>query len=131
MRLKSFKFDIRGMNTIDLTEKFEAIEDRWNPRIIASLNGQDVKLAKIEGDFVWHTHEEEDELFYVVKGRLEMHFRKKTEVLLPGQIIVVPRGVEHKPLATEETWIMLFELQNIDHTGGVETPLRQKMIERI
>ena len=131
MRLKSFKFDIRGMNTIDLTEKFEAIEDRWNPRIIASLNGQDVKLAKIEGDFVWHTHEEEDELFYVVKGRLEMHFRKKTEVLLPGQIIVVPRGVEHKPLATEETWIMLFELQIIDHTGGVETPLRQKMIERI
>jgi len=131
MRLKSFKFDIRGMNTIDLTEKFEAIDDRWNPRIIASLNGQDVKLAKIEGDFVWHTHEEEDELFYVVKGRLEMHFRKKTEVLLPGQIIVVPRGVEHKPLATEETWIMLFELQNIDHTGGVETPLRQKMIERI
>ena len=131
MRLKSFKFDIRGMNTIDLTEKFEAIDDRWNPRIIASLNGQEVKLAKIEGDFVWHAHDEEDELFFVVKGRLEIHFRDKIEVLLPGQIIVVPRGVEHKPLATEETWIMLFEPQSTDHTGGVDTPLRQIKVERI
>jgi|TARA_Y100000385_G_scaffold244950_1_gene263319 mannose-6-phosphate isomerase-like protein (cupin superfamily) len=119
------------MNTIDLEQKFKAINDRWNPRIIASLNGQEVKLAKIEGDFVWHAHDEEDELFYVVKGRLEIHFRDKIEVLLPGQIIVVPRGVEHKPLATEETWIMLFEPQSTDHTGGVDTPLRQKKVERI
>ena len=78
------------MNTIDLDQKFNVIDDRWNPRIIASLNGQEVKLAKIEGDFVWHAHDEEDELFYVVKGRLEIHFRDKIEVLLPGQIIVVP-----------------------------------------
>ena len=119
------------MNTIDLEQKFKAINDRWNPRIIASLNGQEVKLAKIEGDFVWHAHDEEDELFYVVKGRLEIHFSDKIEVLLPGQIIVVPRGVEHKPLATEETWIMLFEPQSTDHSGGVDTPLRQKKVERI
>ena len=119
------------MNTIDLEQKFKAINDLWNPRIIASLNGQEVKLAKIEGDFVWHAHDEEDELFYVVKGRLEIHFRDKIEVLLPVQIIVVPRGVEHKPLATEETWIMLFEPQSTDHTGGVDTPLRQKKVERI
>jgi mannose-6-phosphate isomerase-like protein (cupin superfamily) len=98
---------------------------------VASLNGQDVKLAKIEGDFVWHAHEDEDELFYVVKGRLEMHFRDKVEILLPGQIIVVPRGVDHKPLAKEETWIMLFEPQSTDHTGGVESPLRQNEIKRI
>ena len=119
------------MQPIDLNEKFGAITDRWNPRIVASLNGQDVKLAKIEGDFVWHAHHEEDEMFFVVKGRLELHFRDKIEVLLPGQMIVVPRGVEHKPLATEETWIMLFEPQSTDHTGGVETPLRQEKFERI
>ncbi|MBV42375.1 MAG: mannose-6-phosphate isomerase [Crocinitomicaceae bacterium] len=119
------------MHTIDLNEKFEAISDRWNPRILASLNGQDVKLAKIEGDFVWHAHQEEDEMFFVVRGRLELHFRDKIEVLLPGQIIVVPKGVEHKPLATEETWIMLFEPQSTDHTGGVETPLRREKSQRI
>jgi mannose-6-phosphate isomerase-like protein (cupin superfamily) len=119
------------MNTIDLSDKFGGIDDRWNPHIVASLNGQDVKLAKIEGDFVWHAHEDEDELFYVVKGRLEMHFRDKVEILLPGQIIVVPRGVDHKPLAKEETWIMLFEPQSTDHTGGVESPLRQNEIKRI
>ena len=119
------------MKTIDLQDKLSAIDDRWNPRVIASLNGQDVKLAKVQGDFVWHTHNDEDELFYVIKGRLEMHFRDNVEVLEPGQIIVVPKGVEHKPMATEETWIMLFEPQSIDHTGGVETPLRQKTIKRI
>lgn len=119
------------MNTIDLSDKFGCIDDRWNPRIVASLNGQDVKLAKIEGDFVWHAHEDEDELFYVLKGRLEMHFRDKIEILLPGQIIVVPRGVDHKPLAKEETWIMLFEPQSTDHTGGVQSPLRQNEIKRI
>ena len=81
------------MQSIDLNEKFAVIADRWNPRIVASLNGQDVKLAKIEGDFVWHAHDEEDEMFFVVKGRLELHFRDKVEVLLPGQMIVVPRGV--------------------------------------
>jgi mannose-6-phosphate isomerase-like protein (cupin superfamily) len=119
------------MQPIDLNEKFEAITDRWNPRIVASLNGQDVKLAKIEGDFVWHAHDEEDEMFYVVKGRLELHFRDKVEVLLPGQMIVVPRGEEHKPLATEETWILLFEPQSTDHTGGVATPLRREKSQRI
>jgi mannose-6-phosphate isomerase-like protein (cupin superfamily) len=119
------------MQSIDLNEKFAVISDRWNPRIVASLNGQDVKLAKIEGDFVWHAHDEEDEMFFVVKGRLELHFRDKVEVLLPGQMIVVPRGVEHKPLATEETWIMLFEPQSTDHTGGVETPLRREKSQRI
>jgi mannose-6-phosphate isomerase-like protein (cupin superfamily) len=119
------------MEVIDLNQKFNLIEDRWHPRIVASLNGQDVKLAKIEGDFVWHTHDNEDELFYVVKGHLEMHFRDRTEVVLPGQIIVVPRGVEHRPVAMMETWILLFEPQNTDHTGGVITPLRRESIERI
>ena len=119
------------MKVIDVLDKMSGINDRWNPRIAASLNGQDLKLAKIEGDFVWHAHEKEDELFYVVKGRLEMHFREKVAVIMPGQLIVVPKGVEHKPKASEETWIMLFEPQNIDHTGGVDSPLRQHNIEHI
>jgi mannose-6-phosphate isomerase-like protein (cupin superfamily) len=119
------------MHVIDLNQKIALIEDRWNPHIVASLNGQDVKVAKVEGEFVWHAHDREDELFFVIKGCLEMQFRDKIEVLKPGQIIVVPCGVEHRPVATEETWIMLLEPHGTDHTGGVKTPLRQDQIKRI
>jgi quercetin dioxygenase-like cupin family protein len=119
------------MNPIDLLTKFDLIQDHWNPRIIAQLNGQDVKLAKLEGEFVWHAHADQDELFYVVKGKLEMQFRDRTEVLLPGQLLVVPRGVEHCPVADEETWVLLFEPHSIDHTGGVDTPLRRRSFEKL
>ena len=119
------------MQPIDLNEKFGAITDRWNPRIVASLNGQDVKLAKIEGDFVWHAHDDEDELFFVFKGELTMHFRDRTENVRQGDMIVVPRGVEHKPCAEAEAWIVLFEPQAIDHTGGVDSPHRRTTLQRI
>ena len=94
-----------------------------------SLNDSDSETDEIYSRI--NNSIDEDELFYVLKGRLEMHFRDKIEILLPGQIIVVPRGVDHKPLAKEETWIMLFEPQSTDHTGGVQSPLRQNEIKRI
>ena len=119
------------MLTIDLASKFDLIDDHWHPRVVASLNGQDVKIAKVQGDFVWHAHDDEDELFFVFKGELTMHFRDRSETIGEGQMVLVPRGVEHKPQAPEETWIVLFEPQAIDHTGGVDSPLRRTTLQRI
>ena len=107
------------MDAISLTEKFSLFEDQWTPKIIAQLNGQDVKLAKIQGEFLWHAHDEQDELFHVILGRMTMEFRDRKVEVGPGEIIVVPKGVEHRPVTDEEVWILLFEPQNIHHTGGV------------
>ncbi|OUU15666.1 MAG: hypothetical protein CBC05_10345 [Crocinitomicaceae bacterium TMED45] len=119
------------MLPIDLASKFDLIDDHWHPRVVASLNGQDVKIAKVLGDFVWHAHDNEDELFYVFKGELTMHFHDRTECVRQGDMIVVPRGVEHKPCAEKEAWIVLFEPQAIDHTGGVDSPHRRTNLQRI
>ena len=119
------------MLPIDLASKFDLIDDHWHPRVVASLNGQDVKIAKVQGDFVWHAHDNEDELFYIFKGALTMHFRDRTERVRQGDMIVVPRGVEHKPCAKEEAWIVLFEPQATDHTGGVDSPHRRTTLQRI
>jgi len=116
-----------AMNTINLQQKFGLFTDQWSPKIIAQLNGQDVKLAKIQGEFVWHAHAEQDELFLVVHGRMTMEFRDRKTEVGPGEIIVVPKGVEHRPVTTEEVWIMLFEPQEIHHTGGVAD---DRMVER-
>tara|TARA_X000000950_G_scaffold288851_2_gene407885 strand:- start:3684 stop:4106 length:423 start_codon:yes stop_codon:yes gene_type:complete len=120
-----------AMLPIDLASKFDLIDDHWHPRVVASLNGQDVKIAKVLGDFVWHAHDNEDELFYVFKGELTMHFHDRTECVRQGDMIVVPRGVEHKPCAEKEAWIVLFEPQAIDHTGGVDSPHRRTNLQRI
>ena len=109
------------MHVISLTDKFGLFEEQWTPKIIARLNGQDVKLAKIQGEFLWHAHDEQDELFHVVKGRMTMEFRDRKVEVGPGEIIVVPKGVEHRPVTNEEVWIMLFEPQDIHHTGGVQS----------
>ena len=113
---------LHPMKAINLHQKFGLFEDQWSPKIIAQLNGQDVKLAKIEGSFVWHAHEEQDELFHVIRGRMTMEFRDQSVEVEPGEIIVVPRGVEHRPVAQEEVWILLFEPHDTAHTGGVEDP---------
>lgn len=107
---------------IKVEEKFKLIKEYWKPSIIGELNGQLVKLAKLKGSFVWHCHENEDELFYIHKGTLFMEFRDKTEVLEPGDMIVVPKGVEHNPHTKndEEVWVMLFEPAETQHTGDVE-----------
>jgi mannose-6-phosphate isomerase-like protein (cupin superfamily) len=119
------------MNKININEKASLISDHWNPRILAELNGQHVKLAKLLGEFIWHKHEMEDELFYVLKGELIMEFRDHTEVLNPGEMIVVPRGVEHRPVAREEVTILLFEPASTLNTGDQENERTRRDLERL
>jgi mannose-6-phosphate isomerase-like protein (cupin superfamily) len=102
---------------IDLAEKFAAIEDHWRPRVAARLNGQDVRLVKIKGAFPWHSHPEAEEMFLAWKGRFRIEFRDHAVDLAPGQFIVVPRGVEHRPVADEEAEILLFEPSDVVNTG--------------
>ena len=94
------------MVRIDLRQKFAAIDEHWSPRIVAELNGQQVKLVKFRGEFVWHHHDREDELFLVHRGRFRMDFRDRTIDLGPGEMIVVPRGVEHRPVAEDEVQVL-------------------------
>lgn len=119
------------MDKINLNEKLSLFNDHWNPRIIAELNGQHVKLAKIQGEFIWHSHEHEDELFMVLSGVLTMEFRDRIVVLHEGEIIVVPRGVEHRPVAKEEVSILLFEPSTTINTGEVDSNLRREELEWI
>ena len=119
------------MDVINLHQKFELFTDQWSPKIIAQLNGQDVKLAKLEGEFVWHNHEHEDEMFLIVKGSLDIEFRDGIKTLNEGEMIVIPKGVDHKPVAKEEVWIMLFEPSAIKHTGDVEHEITVKEFEKI
>lgn len=106
---------------INLADKFSQFNDQWSPHIVAELNGQHVKLAKIEGEFIWHKHDDEDELFMVIAGRLLMRFRDGDVWLEAGEIIVVPRGVEHLPIAEGETQIMLFEPVGTLNTGDADS----------
>ena len=106
------------MNKINLEQKFSLFSEHWSPKIIAELNGQHVKLAKLEGPFVWHHHENEDELFLVVRGSLRMELRDGDVVLEEGEMLVVPRGVEHRPVADEEVWLLMFEPKSTVNTGS-------------
>jgi|SRR6478609_1442144 len=119
------------MEKINLDQKLSLFSDHWNPRIIGELNGQHVKLAKLKGEFVWHHHEHEDELFYVVKGILKIEFRDKIVELKPGEMIIVPRGVEHKPVAEEEVHVMLFEPASTLNTGNVENERTRKKLQQL
>jgi len=107
------------VEVVDLQEKFGQFSDHWCPRIVADLNGQQVKLARLEGEFVWHSHAEEDEMFLVIEGQLRLELRDRTLELGPGQMAVVPRGVEHRPVAEEEVQVMLFEPASTVNTGNV------------
>ena len=110
------------MTPIALVEKFSQISDHWHPRIIAALNGQEVKLVKFQGPFTWHKHEDADELFLVVEGEFDMQFRDRTVRLKAGELIVVPRGVEHCPLAEREVSVLLFEPAGVVNTGDAGGP---------
>lgn len=105
------------MEKVNLGGKLALFSTHWDPKIVAELNGQHVKLVKLLGPFVWHRHEEEDELFLVLKGRLAMEFRAETVTLGEGELIVVPRGVEHRPVAEEEVHVLLFEPAGTVNTG--------------
>lgn len=112
------------MHKISLAEKFSKFSTHWSPKIIAELNGQHVKLVKFKGPFVWHHHEHEDELFYVVRGSFDMEFRDRTVTLNPGDLLVVPRGAEHRPVAEQEVEVVLFEpaaTVNTGNAGGDQT----------
>lgn len=119
------------MKAINLAEKFAKFSDHWNPRIVGELNGQHAKLAKLKGEFVWHSHEHEDELFLVIKGSLTMVFRDKTVQIEEGEFIIVPKGVEHKPVAEEEVSVMLFEPASTINTGNADSDLRRNHLENI
>ena len=106
------------MEKINLAEKLEKFSAHWQPKIIAELNGQHVKLVKFQGPFVWHLHEHEDELFYVVRGEFRMELRDRTVELRAGEMLVVPRGVEHRPVADREVEVMLFEPASTVNTGS-------------
>ena len=108
------------MHTINLAEKFGAFTEHWQPRIVGELNGQHVKIAKLQGEFVWHHHEHEDEMFLVIEGTLQIAFRDRVVTLREGELCIVPRGVEHKPVAEGEVKVMLFEPASTLNTGNVE-----------
>jgi mannose-6-phosphate isomerase-like protein (cupin superfamily) len=107
------------MDKVNLSEKLALINEHWSPRIVGQLNGQHVKLVKFQGEFLWHHHEDEDELFLVVKGRFRMEFRDRQVWLEEGDLIVVPRKTEHRPVAEEEAHVLLFEPASTLNTGNI------------
>jgi len=119
------------MEKVNLAEKLSRFSERWSPKVVAELNGQQVKLAKLEGEFVWHQHDQEDELFLVVKGTLEIQFRDRVVRLGEGELLVVPRGVEHKPVAQGEVQVLLFEPASTLNTGNVRDERTVEEPERI
>jgi len=108
------------MKKVNISEKLSLFYEFWQPKIVGELNGQYVKLAKLKGEFVWHSHEKEDELFLVLEGQLTILFRDKKVVLNPGEFIIVPKGVEHKPIAPEAVSVLLLEPKSTLNTGNIK-----------
>ena len=119
------------MKKINISQKLAQFNDHWNPRIIGELNKQHVKIAKLKGEFIWHKHDEEDEMFLVLEGTLKIAFRDRTETIQENEIIIVPKGVEHKPIAEEEVSIMLFEPATTINTGSLENERNRKNLESL
>jgi mannose-6-phosphate isomerase-like protein (cupin superfamily) len=119
------------MQKVNIQEKLASFSDYWNPRIVGELNGQHVKATKLKGEFIWHHHDLEDEMFLVIKGKLKMEFREKTVEVNPGEFIIVPRGVEHRPVADQEVELLLFEPASTLNTGNVENERTRKELEKI
>jgi mannose-6-phosphate isomerase-like protein (cupin superfamily) len=119
------------MDKINILEKFALFNEHWSPKILGELNGQQVKLVKFKGEFVFHKHDNEDELFMVVKGKFRMEYRDKTVDVNEGEIIIVPRGIEHKPVADEEVWVLLFEPASTLNTGTVINEKTKTLLETI
>jgi len=120
------------ITAIDIKEKFEKIKEYWTPKIVGELNGQYVKLAKVKGEFIWHSHQSEDELFHVIKGTLIVEFNDKTTYTKAGEILIIPKGMEHKPKTNgEEVWILLFEPKSTKHTGEIIDEITVEKLEWI
>ncbi len=116
---------------VNLAEKFSLFDEPWSPKIVAELNNAYVKVVKLEGEFVWHHHDDEDELFWVVSGRLRMELRDGDVILEPGELLVVPKGVEHRPVAEGETHVVLIEPKTTLNTGNVRNERTVDELERI
>jgi mannose-6-phosphate isomerase-like protein (cupin superfamily) len=116
---------------INIAQKLTQINEHWSPNIIGELNGQHVKLAKLKGEFVWHHHQNEDELFLVIEGNLKIEFRDKTVELAPGEICIIPKGVEHKPIAEQEVSVLLFEPATTLNTGNTENHFTKHDLKKI
>ena len=116
---------------IVLAEKFARFSEHWQPKIVGELNGQHVKLAKFQGEFIWHHHQHEDELFLVVHGSFRMEFRDRTVTVGEGEMLIVPRGVEHRPVADKEVWVMLFEPAGTLNTGSAGGERTVEDLERL
>jgi mannose-6-phosphate isomerase-like protein (cupin superfamily) len=119
------------MDKVNLAAAFARIGDHWNPRLAGEINDTAVKLAKLKGEFVWHFHEHEDEMFLVVDGNLTIRFRDRDVALSPGEFLVIPKGVEHLPVAAEECAVMLFEPKSTLNTGNVENEHTRHDLERL
>lgn len=114
-----------------LSKAYGSIDEYWSPVLVSELNGQAVKIAKVKGDFVMHAHQEEDEFFYVMKGHLYIELQDQTLSLAEGECVTIPGGVQHRPFAETETWIMLFEPQSTINTGAIENELTKKDLKKL
>ena len=119
------------MEVVNLNEKLAKVKEPWSPKIVGEVNDSYVKIVKFTGEFVWHHHENEDELFLVIKGRLRMKFRDREAVIREGEFVIVPRGVEHLPMAEEEVHLVLLEPQTTLNTGNVTNEKTVRTLERI
>ena len=119
------------MSKVNIEEKLALFEEQWQPKIVGELNGQYVKLVKFQGPFVWHHHDHEDEMFLVVKGRFRMEYRSGSEWIEEGEFVIVPRGLEHRPVADEEAHVMLFEPASTLNTGNVRDERTVAELEKI
>ena len=119
------------MNKVNIPDKLSLIHDYWNPRIAGELNGQMVKLVKFKGEFVWHKHDDEDEMFFVLKGEFNMELRDQTLVIRENEFIIIPRGVEHRPVAPNEVSVMLFEPASTLNTGDQRNQMTKEKLEKI
>jgi mannose-6-phosphate isomerase-like protein (cupin superfamily) len=119
------------MEKVSIVSKLSQFSDHWNPRIVGELNGQHVKLVKFQGEFTWHHHDAEDELFLVIEGRFRMDFRDRQVWLERGEFLIVPRGVEHRPVADDEVSVLLFEPAGTVNTGNVTDDRTRSTLERI
>lgn len=119
------------MKKVNIAEKLSLFSEYWSPKIVGELNGQHVKLAKFKGEFVWHKHDNEDEMFMVIEGVLKIEFRDKTIVINKNEFLIVPKGTEHKPVAENEVSVMLFEPASTLNTGDTENELTKHNLETI
>lgn len=119
------------MDKVNIKEKLASFQSYWDPKIVGELNGQYVKLVKFKGEFVWHHHDNEDELFMTIRGSFEMQYRDRSEIINEGEFVIVPRGVEHRPVAEDEVHVLLFEPATTLNTGNVESDMTVKNPGRI